>query len=556
MRKFALLSLVLFLFVLMLVSCKNGKTPPPAEDLAHIHTEVIDPEVAPVCGQDGLTQGIHCSECGEVLVRQNPIPAPAKECYVVWRIVEPATKTKDGWKVYECLPCGKEYGTAMIYAGSQNLKYEENPDGTYYVSSVSYGDDMDIVIPEKYNDQPITGIGDRAISNGVYSLTLNSYITDIDENAFGECGTLTCISVSPDNPSFCSVDGNLYSKDGRTLIKYAPANPATTFTVPDGVTAVRREAFRQAVALESVVFPEGVVSVGQGAFYDCWALRSVVFPDSVTELGKFLFEYCRALESVTLPAGLKEIPDGMFFGCGPLRSVNIPAGVTRIGKKSFSGCYSLQEIILPDGVSEIGDAAFESCEGLRYIYIPASLTKIGNWVFQECEGMQSFDVAADNAAFESIDGSLYDKKSKVLLWYASGKQDEVFVLPDGVTGIGEQAFLYSPYIKRVEIPDSVTWIGQSAFGYCGALQSVVIGKGITTLAPGLFFHCYALESVTFSENVTLIDEYAFACCGKLTEFHFGGTMERWASIEKKSHWAAGIRHYTVYCADGTLAEKG
>lgn len=41
----------------------------------HIHTEVIDYAVDATCTTDGLTQGSHCSVCGEVIVEQIVIPA-------------------------------------------------------------------------------------------------------------------------------------------------------------------------------------------------------------------------------------------------------------------------------------------------------------------------------------------------------------------------------------------------------------------------------------------------------------------------------------------------
>ncbi|MGN0437239.1 MAG: hypothetical protein ACI4F4_01865 [Lachnospiraceae bacterium] len=58
------------------------------------HKPVTDEAIAATCTEDGLTEGSHCSECGEVLVAQNVVPALGHN--IVTDEAVAATCTKDG----------------------------------------------------------------------------------------------------------------------------------------------------------------------------------------------------------------------------------------------------------------------------------------------------------------------------------------------------------------------------------------------------------------------------------------------------------------------------
>ena len=70
------------------------------------HTDVLDEAVAPTCTETGLTEGKHCSECGEELIARTIVPALGHNMTTI--TANPATCTDPGNSAYfTCSNCGK-----------------------------------------------------------------------------------------------------------------------------------------------------------------------------------------------------------------------------------------------------------------------------------------------------------------------------------------------------------------------------------------------------------------------------------------------------------------
>ena len=80
------------------------------------HTEVVDAAVAPTCTATGLTEGKHCSVCGEVLVAQNVVAATGHS-YNEGVITTAPGCTTEGVKTYTCSSCGHSYTEAVSATG-------------------------------------------------------------------------------------------------------------------------------------------------------------------------------------------------------------------------------------------------------------------------------------------------------------------------------------------------------------------------------------------------------------------------------------------------------
>lgn len=79
----------------------------------HTHTIVVDKAVAATCTHTGLTEGKHCSVCGEVLVKQEVIAATGHR----WddgTVTKPATVSSTGIRTYTCNICGARKNETIL----------------------------------------------------------------------------------------------------------------------------------------------------------------------------------------------------------------------------------------------------------------------------------------------------------------------------------------------------------------------------------------------------------------------------------------------------------
>ena len=330
---------------------------------------------------------------------------------------------------------------------------------------------------------------DVPVPEDVQHVEIPEGVTIIKENAFRNCHDLQSVTI-PDSVTEIG-DNAFWGCSGLQSV-----------TIPDSVTRIGSDAFAFCSAFQSITIPDSVISIGDHAFFDCRALQSVTIPNSVTSIGDGAFWGCYDLQSVVIPDSMTEICADMFVSCHSLQSVTIPDSITVIGHRAFGGCFNLQSVTIPDSVTEIGNGAFEGCDALRSVTIPDSVTKIGGWAFEKCTGLQS--VTIPDSVTEIVNSTF---------WGCSALQS--VTIPDSVTEIGDYTFAKCSALRSVTIPDSVTEIGNGAFEDCDALQSVTIPDSVTKIGNHAFYNCPALQSVTIPGSVTEIGNGTFWGCSAL-----------------------------------------
>lgn len=94
-------------------------------------------------------------------------------------------------------------------------------------------------------------------------------------------------------------------------------------------------------------------------------------------------------------------------------------------------------------------------------------------------------------------------------WYPHVNRISSLTIGEGVTRIGDYAFMLCSFVTKVVIPESVTSMGDWAFCFCTGLQEAYIGDGVTEIAAKAFAECTALKTVVIGKSIQRIGDQAF-----------------------------------------------
>ena len=168
-----------------------------------------------------------------------------------------------------------------------NLKYSVSDASALTVEVIGCTDNPNTVdIPATVShdgaEYRVTGISGKAFAgcDALTQVNVGINVTDIAGNAFA--GTaLAAINVDGGNTAYSSENGVLFDKAKTALLLYPWGKTDTSYSVPDGVTAIGREAAAGCTSLTELTLAESVATVGEKAFAGCTSLTQMTVKATV-----------------------------------------------------------------------------------------------------------------------------------------------------------------------------------------------------------------------------------------------------------------------------------
>lgn len=271
--------------------------------------------------------------------------------------------------------------------------------------------------------------------------------------------------------------------------------------------------FAPATLTGEVKVPEGIQSLGWRCFMES-NITHLIFPDSLTVFSEGAIDGMQKLEKITFGASPSIKGSGASSSEYPaLRTIifNDATESISFSRNSFSGA-NLEMIVLPKNANSI---------------VITHLTK-------------AYQISDDSPYWETVDGVLYGKTNKALIFYPRYKEGDSYTVKDGTESIGSYAF-YEHTIKEVVLPESCKEVGTYAF-QGSQIERVEFKADYVELIDLAFYGCEQLANVTVKDNSELkIKPNVFMGCSNLKAFPYENVIY----IGSQAFYSAGIEYFEI-----------
>lgn len=352
----------------------------------------------------------------------------------------------------------------------------------------------------------------------------------------------------------------------QPIISHSYENGIGKIRCSDTITKINDHAFASTddSNLLQLYLPNSIEHIGTGGVSGNTELKTLYIPKNL----KIVDSYGLYNPNLVSYTGYHTTDDNkcviidsvlFAFASKGVKEYEIPHGVNTISWYAFMGCESLEDITLTEGITEIKADAFLNCPRLKTIKLPSSLKVLDTYAFHDCPSIIGF---YGNEKFHTSDNKCLisnNQGSYPGAWVCgfAGAGLSEYVIPEGIVGIENYAFLNKRELKSITIPSSLKSAGAESFEGCVNLEAIygihtsedhrciVIDSLLTTFAAqkglsssytipanvkrigwGVFAGNTTIEHISMGDQVTEIHGAAFTDCPNLKSVVLSSSLKQ------------------------------
>ncbi len=373
-----------------------------------------------------------------------------------------------------------------------------------------------------YSSLTSIGVLSFGFCRKVTSLEIPNSVTSIGDQALWYNESLKDVYVSWTGDAVPTMPSNIHNFDASQIKLHIPCGQEAAYTAKGWNTKFTFQSASDANVIISSTgrFPwslscDSVLTVsGTGAMNDFpepqyLIIANLRFVVNSPALSPF-FSKQKVIKEAVFEEGITYIGNNTFHkdqyrtGYTNFTTLTLPSTLTSMSSTAFKGCISLRDVY----VSWTTAAAIPTWNqtidvSQTTLHVPCGTTALyqakgwQNFIIREERGHGTCGAEGKNLTWAlSCDGTLtisgtgamvhYWAYEDIPWWNYRGSIQRI-VIEEGVTTIGNHAFVQCSNLTSVSLPNTLTSISYLAFGHCTSLPTLVIPSSVTSMA-GMFIH--------------------------------------------------------------------
>lgn len=163
-------------------------------------------------------------------------------------------------------------------------------------------------------------------------------------------------------------------------------------------------------------------------------------------------------------------------------------------------------VVVPDSIEDFGNI-FEENTYVENIKLGSGFKKFETEFFAGMSSLEKITISENHPDYCTVDGVVFDKEMKTLIFYPENKQESVYAIPDTVTSIGDGAFGNVKNLKKIYVPETVENVKDDMFANCTSLTEIHYRNGVedeTTVYEYEAVNESSIKLTYYKDNSTVV----------------------------------------------------